>query len=458
MEPSLWQILGQQGKNSGVIGVPVTYPLKPIKGFMIPGLLTPVNAEKQSYPGDLIDEIRKIVPDYKFSPKEWTRGYEPVEWVKELINDVKNKAQVSTYLMKKKAWDFMMVHFMESDQVQHFMWDKMEDDSDWNPVLEVYQEIDRAIGKIHEEMDEDDNLIIMSDHGFGPLRYNFHIDTWLLKEGYIKLKNNLSTWLKKLLFNMGFTKESLYPIGEYIYPYLRKINFIQTVLDLASNPWLERLFISSQNVNWEKSLAYSHSEIGHIYLNIKGREPKGAVDPIDVPKIRDELIVKLSKLKNPFTGKTISSNIYKGEEIYHGTMTGESPDIVFIPDDMEILGKGAYEFLANKVVSKSNSQSGHHRMDGILFATGPDIEKGKEISGAHIMDIAPTVLYLLGLPVMEHMDGKVLDDIFNEDYLSENEKSYTNKEELGIVMEKEENEDENDEEMRKRLKGLGYVS
>jgi len=442
--------------------VPVTYPPKKVNGFVIPGLLTHNKAKRKSFPADLIDEIRKIAPGFKFSPKEWTRGYKPGLWVNELIEDIKTKVKVTAHLMKNKDWDLLMVHFMETDQVQHFMWHYLEKEKGWNPVLEIYQEIDQAIGSLRENLTTDDTLFIMSDHGFGPLNYNFHIDTWLLNEGYIKLRKNLATRLKKLGFSLGITKETLYPLGEYLYPLCRRTGWLETVLDVVGNPVLDFLFLSSHNVDWGNSQAYSHSEIGHIYLNIKGREPEGAVEPGFADKVREELVEKLLKLQNPYTGKKITSQVMKGEEIYQGKYRDQAPDIVFLPDDMEILGKGAYEFLSHRVVSRSRSQSGHHRMDGIFLGTGPGIKTNYRVEGAHIMDIAPTVLYTMELPLFNHMDGSVLDSIFTEEALKINSPKYIDKEEIGFEPEGEEidigEDEDDDDEMKDRLEGLGYLS
>ena len=456
-EPTLWQILSQQDKKVGVIGVPVTYPPEKINGFLVPGLLTPKEAKNQSYPRDIIDEVREIAPDYKFSPKEWTRGYDPKEWVDEMHDDIDDKVNVATHFMETKEWDMMMVHFMETDQVQHFMWNYHEDENhEWDPVFDIYKKADEAIGRISEQLNEDDTLLIMSDHGFGPLRYDFHIDTWLLREGYIKFKDNFATQFKKFFFNRGVNKESLYPIGEYLYPVANKINFINNVLDVASNPLFEWLFLSSQNVDWENTVAYSHSEIGHIYLNVKGREPRGCVDPEDVPEVRQEIIEKLRELENPFTGKKITSQIYEGDEYYHGDKAHLAPDIIFLPDDMEIIGKGAYEFLTHKTVNKSRFQTGHHRMDGLFFAAGPHVKSNNDVD-AGIIDLAPTILYDLGLPVLDSMDGEVIATAFKNEYKMEQKLEMTSKDDLDLNVKKD-SDDSDDEEMRERLKGLGYVS
>ena len=456
-EPTLWRILNKFKKKVGLIGVPVTTPPEKVENFLIPGLLTTKHAKTQSYPEDFIDHVREIVPDFKFSPKEWTRGYIVEDWVDEMIADIEKKTKLTKRLMAEQDWQFFMVHFMETDQVQHYLWHEL--DKPPHHILRVYKAIDKAIGELREYLDEDDTLFIMSDHGFGELKYNFHIDTWLLREGYIKLRKNFMTQFKKLFFNLGFTKEALLPIGEYIYPALRKLGVVETAVDLASNPMLDWLFISSNNVNWKKSMAYSHSEIGHIFLNIKGRDPEGVIEKKDADKIRDEIIEKLRKFENPFTGKKITSEIYKGEEIYHGDMADNAPDIVFIPDDMSILGKGAYQFLSNKKVSKSQNQTGHHRMDGIFFAEGPNINKGSKVKGAHIMDIAPTALYLFDLPLLDSMDGKILKDIIDEDFLENTDEMYIKKSDVGLEKNLRDNLFKDDiQDKKDRLKGLGYVS
>lgn len=456
-EPTLWKVLNKFKKKVGLIGVPVTTPPEKVENFMIPGLLTTKNARIQSYPEDLIDHVKEIAPNFKFSPKEWTRGYDVNDWIIEMEQDIKEKTKLTKQLILENDWQFFMVHFMESDQVQHYLWHKLDGEERY--IFRIYKAIDNAIGELKEFLDEDDTLLVMSDHGFGELKYNFHIDTWLLNEGYIKLKNNFITQFKRLFFKLGITKEALLPIGEYIYPPLRKLGLVETAVDLASNPFLEWLFISSNNVNWKKSLAYTHSEIGHIFLNVKDRDPEGVIDQDNYEQIRDEIIEKLKEFKNPFTGEKIVTEVLKGEEIYQGNMSKNAPDIVFVPDDMSVLGKGAYQFLSNKNVSASQNQTGHHRMDGIFFAEGPEINKDSKVSDAHIMDLAPTILYLLDLPILDSMDGKVLDDILDEDFVEYTDKLYVSKSDLGLEKNLRENLFKNEiDDKKDRLKGLGYVS
>jgi predicted AlkP superfamily phosphohydrolase/phosphomutase len=456
-EPTLWKVLNTFKKKVGLIGIPVTTPPEKVENFMIPGLLTTKNARVQSYPEELIDYVKEIAPNFKFSPKEWTRGYDVNDWIMEMEQDIKEKTELTKQLMIEKDWQFFMVHFMESDQVQHYLWHELDGEERY--IFRIYKAIDDAIGELREFLDEDDTLFVMSDHGFGELKYNFHIDTWLLNEGYIELKKNFITQFKKIFFKLGLTKEALLPIGEYIYPPLRKLGLVEIAVDLASNPFLEWLFISSTNVNWKKSLAYTHSEIGHVFLNVKDRDPEGVIEKENYEQIRDEIIEKLKAFENPFTEKKIVTEVYKGEKIYHGNMASNAPDIVFIPDDMSVMGKGAYQFLSNKNISKTQNQTGHHRMDGIFFAEGPEINKNSVVKGAHIMDLAPTILYLLDLPILDSMDGKVLDEILDEDFVEKTEKLYVSKSDIGLEKNLRENLFKNDiDDKKDRLKGLGYVS
>ena len=123
---------------------------------------------------------------------------------------------------------------------------------------------------------------------------------------------------------------------------------------------------------------------------------------------------------------------------------------------MEIIGKGAYEFLTHKTVNKSRFQTGHHRMDGLFFAAGPHVKSNNDVD-AGIIDLAPTILYDLGLPVLDSMDGEVIATAFKNEYKMEQKLEMTSKDDLDLNVKKD-SDDSDDEEMRERLKGLGYVS
>jgi len=210
-------------------------------------------------------------------------------------------------------------------------------------------------------------------------------------------------------------------------------------------------------IDWGKTKAYSgyETEIG-IYVNLKGREPEGIVNPgKEYEKLRDYIIKELKNLTDPETNEHIIDWVKKREELYSENFKN-GPDILFMMKGMEYI---SYEELKDEIFEISKWRSGTHRMDGIFMAIGRNIRKGQEIENAEIVDIAPTILYAMGIPVPRDIDGRVLTDIFEKPHLESNPIRYT----------RAENEDEvikhlakffskeDEEDVKRRLRSLGYI-
>lgn len=222
--------------------------------------------------------------------------------------------------------------------------------------------------------------------------------------------------------------------------------------------WLRPFFLSFEDVDWTQTKAYSFgSTAGQIYLNLKGREPCGIVSPgKEAEEVEEEIIEKLQNLVDEETGKKVVGEIYRKEELYHGSHLSEAPDIVFLPRDLEIVAFGEYEFASHRMIDYSWGVSASHRMDGIVMIKGRPFKQGYLLQGAHIMDVAPSVLYLLGLPIPETMDGKVLREAFLEKFLQEERMEFI-PESTSPFAPKQVYSPEEEEALKKHLKGLGYL-
>ncbi|MBS3766206.1 alkaline phosphatase family protein, partial [Candidatus Bipolaricaulota bacterium] len=240
-----WSLLSSQGGRVGLLSVPVTYPPEKVNGFVIPGFLTPSSATQRSYPKDLISELYDAVPDYKYLPEPFMKGKDPKTWVSQLNKAVRDRGKATRYLYKKyfgkQENETLMTHFFATDQVQHFLWDRVTEE--WDPRLEVYKAVDREIGKLMEVVPDDSVFMVMSDHGFGPITDTFNINTWLESEGYLELNKSLGTRLKKSMAKLGFTEQNTQPIGEIIYPIAKKLNIVDNpITGLSTNAALNSLF------------------------------------------------------------------------------------------------------------------------------------------------------------------------------------------------------------------------
>ncbi len=181
---------------------------------------------------------------------------------------------------------------------------------------------------------------------------------------------------------------------------------------------LKTLFLSFADIDWANTAAYSLGNVGQIYLNVAGREPFGSVQPgAEYDRLRQEMMDRLGQLTDPVTGEAVVEAVYRREEVYSGEQLEHAPDIVFMPRRLEYFGFGEYEFGSNQIVEPmKRGISGTHRMNGIFLAYGDNIRPGATPDKAHITDLAPTILYMMGLKPPDHMDGRVLQEIFQETF------------------------------------------
>jgi len=216
--------------------------------------------------------------------------------------------------------------------------------------------------------------------------------------------------VKKYVFNRGLTLERAYN-------WARNTRFIRAISVFTSRGrkrLLNRLTLSYDDIDWKQTKAFAVGTGGHIYLNVKGREPQGIVEPgKEYEKVRNYIIERLESLIDPETGKKVIERVFVKEELFKGKFFNNAPDISLLPS------KNYATLHQQQFVSPSlfiNSPiSGTHAINGILIFYGPGIQKDKQIKGAKIYDLAPTILHVFGLPIPNDMDGRVLMEIFEED-------------------------------------------
>jgi len=225
---------------------------------------------------------------------------------------------------------------------------------------------------------------------------------------------------------------------------------------------LKTLFLSFDDVDWQRTVAYSLGNVGQIRLNVRGREPQGIVSPGEqYETVRDEIIRGLSKLRDPDTGELVVQAIYRREEIYHGRHTDLAADIVFIPTRMEYFGFGEYEFGSNEIIeSMKRGISGTHRPNGMFLLWGPPVLPDTWVKGANLVDLAPTILHLMDQPVLSDMDGRVLTDTLKPEFTTLKPRVEPNENGKSSPSDKSSDGDltaDEAETISKRLRDLGYV-
>jgi predicted AlkP superfamily phosphohydrolase/phosphomutase len=236
--------------------------------------------------------------------------------------------------------------------------------------------MDKIVGDVLGAMRPDGTLLIASDHGFHPWRKGFNTNTWLVQNGYMALKNPEAE-------DRSYNLENLFGQGSFF-----------------------------PNVDWSRTRAYALG-LGQIYLNLLGREKSGILDPgPKTDKLLEEIRQKLLAVRDPDTKQPVIQNVYLGREIFHGPRMAEAPDLQvdFLSGYRTSWQTSLGAIPAGIVVANTRKWSGDH------CASDPSDTQGIFLSNRvvsslapSILDIAPTVLAILGVPPPDATDGKALE-------------------------------------------------
>jgi predicted AlkP superfamily phosphohydrolase/phosphomutase len=341
------EILSDAGKKVFSMNVPMSFPPRKVNGIMIGCFLCP-EIEKISYPPDVSDELKKL--GYIIDVDAWLARENLDKFMPELFKTLEMRAKAMFHFYERGKYDFFMTHIMETDRINHFVWEQFQDDDPkYGPLFQkFYTEIDDIIGKIQRTLKKDTDFILMSDHGFTTLKKEVYVNRWLQDQGYLVFKKDEPE---------GF-----------------------------------------RDLDPGKTRAYS-MDPGRIYVNLEGREPGGVVmEGEEYESLRTELAKGLSGLKDG-DGSRMVDKVVRKEDIYSGPLIDEAPDLIVVPIDgydmKGALGKPELTF-KGKLVGM------HTYYDATMMIAGHSI-KADDFS---IVDAAPTIFKMMDVPVPDDMDGK----------------------------------------------------
>ncbi len=334
--PPLWQTLGTADIPVLVMNVPVTYPPDSVNGTMVSGFLG-VRLEKSVFPPDLIEPLESF--GYLIDADTSQAVADPDAFLNHLEFVLDRRCDAFIHLAKTRPWEFAHLHIMETDRLFHFLWDRV--DKSMGPdrdVLQFFAHLDHWIQRIFETVIRDeDEVILLSDHGFCKAETELQLNTVLADHGFLKWSS-------------------------------------------GDKPGLHRIHPESQ--------AYSLIP-GRIFLNQKGRELQGSVNENDRELILDELISLLSEFSLNGSETPCFEQIFRREEIYNGQFLENSADLIAIPrEGIELKGKLAPAPVFSKSVLK-----GMHTYDNAFVWSRQGTTIGtasQRIPG--IIDLYPTIL------------------------------------------------------------------
>ncbi len=377
-EPLLWDRLGQAGKRVILLGVPQTYPPRPVNGLMVTDFLTPSIASNYTHPPGLKDEIAALadVHPYEFDISDF-RTPDKGKIRDSLVRMTDKRFALARHLITTKPWDFFMMVEMGTDRVHHAFWQHMDPahhryvpgNAFETVIPDYFAHVDARIGELLAVVPDDAHVVVVSDHGAQCMDGGIALNEWLYQQGYLVLHE-----------------------------------------PPAAPSRLEAL-----KVDWARTTAWgSGGYYGRLFLNVKGREPQGLIEPGDYEATRDKLINELEALGDP-DGRPIGTRVLKPESLYRAVRGQAPPDLFVYFGNLRwrsvgTVGTGQVHTFEND----TGPDDANHAQDGLIVLAGPGIPAEGPVPGLEIRDLAPTVLRLFGLDVPADLQGRAIAAVVGE--------------------------------------------
>ncbi|MEZ5066755.1 MAG: alkaline phosphatase family protein [bacterium] len=367
----VWHFLNQDGWRTALMNIPMTFPPDRVDGFFISGFPFGAATSGYTYPSALESEIQPYPLDL-FG--ESIRAGHEGQLLAHFRSTFDRQAQVAEQLMAEKPWDLFWIVFTGTDKVMHFYWKFADEDHpEYDPELaqqygtairDMFVRADEEIGRLVAAAGPDVDVLVMSDHGMGPIYRELRLFNWMKEKGFLGSPAS------------GAEIEA-FPPGPFS---------------------------------------------GLVRVNEKGRDFRGAIHPgAEAEDVARRVRHGLEQLRDPDTGERFAERVMTREEVFHGPYTENAPDVLFqeapglfvgrrpqdgSPDQNDVFGLPSYSF------------SGFHRPTGIFVASGPRFAQASGRDTLSILDVAPILYWLFDSAEPSDLDGEVPDSVVRPDSLA----------------------------------------
>lgn len=368
-EPRLWDIVGRRGMRSIVLGVPGTFPVKPLNGVMVSCFLTPSVESQYTFPPALRNEVEDVVGEYLFDCTEF-RTEDKDDLLRQIYEMTDKRFALAEHLLSTKPWELFAMVEMGTDRIHHGFWKDMDaahrkhvpGGAYENAILDYHVHVDGLLAKLLEHADEETAVLVVSDHGAKRMDGGIRINEWLRQEGLLALERE--------------------PEG--------------------------RSSTRECGIDWSRTKVWAEGGYySRVFLNVEGREPDGTIPAADYERFRDELAARIAAIPDD-EGRPIPTKVFRPEDVYP-EIKGVAPDLIVHFGDLywRAVGtvggdEGLYTF-----DNDTGPDDANHAQHGMFILRAPGVVPGLR-EGAHLLDVAPTVLELLGQPVPPAMRGASL--------------------------------------------------
>ena len=362
--PAVWDLLGGTGRRSCLVGVPPSFPPRPLSGWRVGCFLSPRVDRVFTYPAGLSEEVLDVVPDYAFDVRFRTDQRD------RLLGDLRGMTEghfdLVEHLAASRPWDLLWFVEIGSDRVHHAFW-KFADPAHpahvpggpyEGAIRDYYALVDRRLGRLLDRLDGDTAVLLVSDHGAKAMRGAFAVNEWLAEAGWLALRRPPSPGAR----------------------------------------------LEDCDVDWSRTRAWAWGGYyARVFLNLRGREAQGTVAEADYDAALDELGAALSAVADP-AGRPLDNRVMRPARLYD-ECRGDAPDLMVYFDDLAwraagTLGWGTLHLAEND----TGPDDAVHAHEACFALRAPGLAPGRR-EGLSIYDVAPTILDLFGQPVPADMEG-----------------------------------------------------
>jgi predicted AlkP superfamily phosphohydrolase/phosphomutase len=388
---TIWSLASDQDRRIVSLNFPLMFPAPAVEGAVVPGGMMPWRQLRLGcHPPGLFQRLKELpsfnareMLDMELEVKaiDGCPEEEYADWVELHIRRERRWADVMAYLMEEERADLMAIMFDGVDKLQHLCWRFIdpaclpEHPTEWERSMierceRYFSSLDGLVANMVRRAGPEATVILTSDHGFGPTRDVFHINSWLEEQGYLYWAEAQNGDRPRSATDVGFAEMT------------RHVHAL----------------------DWSRTLAYAATPSSQG-INIVERVPGSEAPlPEDVrARISVDLAAALMDLRHPTAGEPLIAEVWTREQAFVGPFEELGPDLTILLAD-----GGTISILpSDTIVTRREQVRGHHRWEGIFLAAGPGIRAGARADELSIVDVAPLILHRLGLAVPDDMAGRL---------------------------------------------------
>lgn len=405
--PTIWEIANAQSARAGIYNLPLTYPPRPLDGWMVSGMMTPGYGERLegfASPPELEASILERAPGYVVDiSANWEQDWRDTALCDRIVASLRQRYDVLDHLLTTDPPVVVFAVLEAPDRLQHVyyryldpadsLYGTTEGASVRAAVDRCFKAMDDIVGLVDDYAGSSGGVIVCSDHGFTAWEVSVHTNALLEQWGFLTIKPQAKAM-------QTTAARRLVPIAKRFLP------------ARAARRAKGATFSA---IDWSKTRAFaSPIPLQGVFVNLEGRERFGIVGPGDLEAVKDDLVRRFEELLGP-GGERVTDRVHRSEDVFHGDALEGAPDI------MPVLRDHRYElddelFFKRPFTDQRHLPRGVHHPEGIVVVAGPGVDGDATLSGS-VMDVTPTLLYLAGLELPEDLDGSMLTAAFTDEAL-----------------------------------------